>query len=84
MTLSRNPADHRSESPGDQVRTRIRCREQGVDVEVSVRSDQDGVRRLSVTCDVAAADGKGMEQVTFILENGLPAAPRKSGRSRRR
>jgi hypothetical protein len=84
MTLFRNPADYRDEFPGDRVRTRIICPEQGVDVEVMVRGDQDGVRRVSVTCEVASGDGRKTEQVTFTFENGLRPAPRKSVRTRRR
>jgi hypothetical protein len=84
MTLFRNPADHRDEFPGELVRTRITCPKQGVDLEVTVRGDQDGVRRVSLTCDVAAANGKGTEEVTFTFENGLPPAPRKAARPRRR
>jgi hypothetical protein len=77
MTLFRNPADYRDEFPGDRVRTRIICPEQGVDVEVMVR-------RVSVTCEVASGDGRKTEQVTFTFENGLRPAPRKSVRTRRR
>lgn len=80
MTLFRNPAECREECPGDRVRTRIRCEEQGVDFEVSVRGNAECVRRLSLTCEVPAIDGKGVEEVTFIVESGLPEPPRSRGR----
>lgn len=90
MTLFRNPARCRERDPGDRIRTRITCSEQDVDVEVSVRGSGEGVCRVSVTCEVPSPDGPGKEEVTFIVQDGLPARstdgarrPR-SGRHRRR
>lgn len=73
MTLFRNPAERGERRPGDRVRTRISCPEQGVDVEVVVNGDQEGVCRVTVTCEVPAVAGKGTEEVTFTLEDGLPS-----------
>jgi hypothetical protein len=55
------------------VRTRIECPEQGVDVEVAVLPTGDDVSRVTVTCVVPAVGGVGSEEVTFILEDGLPS-----------
>jgi hypothetical protein len=71
MTLFRNPSACRERSPGNLVRTRITCPEQGVDLEVTVRDGDGAACRLSVTCQVPAADGSGSEEVTFTMEDGL-------------
>ena len=83
MILFRNPAETRIECPGDQVRTRITCAAQDLDFEVTVRGDYEGVRRVTLTCEVASHDGRGREEVTFTLENGLPAVPRRAVRTKR-
>lgn len=72
MTLFKNPAERSERSPGDRVRTHIACPEQGVDVRVMVVSGEEGVSRVTVTCEVPAVDREGSEEVTFILEDGLP------------
>lgn len=75
MTLFRNPARCRERPPGSKVRTRITCPEQDVDVEVVIRDKQRGVCRVTVSCEVPAADGKGAEEVVFTLEDELPGSP---------
>jgi hypothetical protein len=72
MTLFRNPCESRERSPGDRVRTRISSPEQGVEVEVLVKGVACGVQRVTLTCQVPEAGGSGKEEVTFILEDGLP------------
>lgn len=71
MTLFRNPAERGERRPGDRVRTGISCPEQGIDVEVVVNGDRERVSRVTVTCEVPALEGKGTEEVTFTLKNGL-------------
>ena len=71
MTLFRNPAKGQEEELGNRVRTRIECPEQGVDIEVTVRGRQDPVRRVCVTFSVPKGSGKGTEEVTLTLEDGL-------------
>jgi hypothetical protein len=73
MTLFRNPCESRERSPGDRVRTRISSPEQGVEVEVLVNGVACGVQRVTLTCQVPEVDGPGKEEVTFILEDGLPS-----------
>ncbi len=80
MTLFRNPRETRARGPGSRVRTRITCPEQGVDVEVVVRCSGRTVQRVTVTCEVpspeetpaTAREAKQTEEISFILENGLP------------
>ena len=72
MILFRNPSERSEGRPGDRVRTRIHCPEQGVDLEVAVSPARDEVCRVTVTCTVPAVEGFGSEEVTFILEDGLP------------
>jgi hypothetical protein len=74
MTLFRNPSLTRERDPGSQVRTRITCSRQKVDVEVVVRCGGDGVCRVSVACEVDSPDGDGREEIVFILEDGLGEA----------
>ncbi len=71
MTLFRNPLEAPEQAPGDRVRTRITCEAQGVDVEVSLRANGGEASRATVSCYVPKVDGKGEEEITFILENGL-------------
>lgn len=71
MTLFRNPLARQEAAPGEQVRTRITCAEQGVDVEVSVRCRDRDICRIVVSCEVPGSGGKGTEEVAFVLENGL-------------
>ncbi len=75
MTLFRNPAEFQERAPGSQVRTRITCPEQEVDLEVTVRGDQARVSRCTVTCRVPSEEGTGTDEITFTLENNLPSAP---------
>lgn len=51
-TLFRNPQETRARVPGTQVRTRITCPEQGVDVEVVVRCSRRAIQRVTVACEV--------------------------------
>jgi len=73
MTLFRNPARRKETRPGERVRTRITCPEQGVEVEVVVNGNPGAVPRVTVTCEVPAIGKDGREEVTFTLEDGLPA-----------
>ncbi|TVP77691.1 MAG: hypothetical protein EA352_03175 [Gemmatimonadales bacterium] len=76
MTLFRNPATCREQPPGQHVRTRITCLEQGIDVEVSVRCSGESVQRVTLLCQVPATQGgPTSEEVAFVVENGLPPAP---------
>lgn len=72
MTLFRNPCEVREGRPGDRVRTRIVSAEQGVDVEVALRGHDCGIQRVTFTCRVPRAGGRGTEEVTFTVEDGLP------------
>ncbi len=72
MTLFRNPASRRERDPGTQIRTRITCQRQDLDVEVAVRCDQGGVCRVAVACEVPSPDDTGTEELVFTFENGLP------------
>lgn len=71
MTLFRNPLGRCERTPGDRARTRITCPDQGVDMEVVVGTER--VSRLSVRCVVPKPRGKGEEEITFIVECGLPS-----------
>jgi hypothetical protein len=73
MTLFRNPVERSGGKGAGRVRTRIECPEQGVDFEVAVLRTGGGVSRVTVTCVVPAVSGAGSEDVTFILEDGLPS-----------
>ena len=73
MTLFRNPMRCATGRPGRLVRTRIICVEQGLDVEITVDGEQDGVCRVCVTCEVPSVAGVGTEELTFTMEDGLPA-----------
>ncbi len=75
-TLFRNPSDRWERRPGDQVRTRITCPDQDVDLEVVVRCDRRSVARVVVACFVSGPHGE-TEEVQFTLEEGLapPRAP---------
>lgn len=70
-TLFRNPHGHREADPGDRVRTQIRSRAQGLDVEVSVHDPREQVRRIRVSCMVDTSQG-GQEEVEFVIEGALP------------
>ena len=67
MTLFRNPVERSVRRSGDRVRTRVTCPEQGVDVEVVVNGDREGVSRVTVSCEVPSADGKGVEDSDLHL-----------------
>ena len=73
MTLFRNPVERCAGKGTGRVRTRIECPEQGVDVEVAVLRTGDDVSCVTVTCVVPAVSGVGSEEVTFVLEDGLPS-----------
>ena len=81
MALFRNPAERAEATPGDQVRTRIICAEQGLDVEVFFRANGTGVRQVQVQVEVPAARGAGggSENVVFTLDHDLPEPPRLGG-----
>lgn len=70
-TLFKNPADRPEAEPGDRVRTRITCPDQGLDVEVAVEDVRGAVARVRVACRVAGAEGD-TEEVEFTLEGFLP------------
>jgi len=72
MILFRNPAERGEREPGDQVRTRVRCPDQDLDVQVTVADSCGHVRRVRVACAVPSADGDGEEEVVLTFENGLP------------
>ncbi len=73
MTLFRNPQEHRERSPGPRIRTRIRCPEQELDLEVVVADGDRAVHRVQVACTVpGAAEGAQEEEVVFTFENALP------------
>ncbi len=74
MILLRNPARKRERAPGDKVRTRISCEDQGLEVEIVVNGGSGSVGRVTLTCDVPKVDGDGTEALTFTLVNGLPAS----------
>lgn len=75
MILFRNPVRHRMRSPGDRIRTRIQCPDQGVDLEVVLHDPHGRTHRAQVSCWVPNPDGPGEEEVVFTLEDGLPPAP---------
>ena len=75
MTLFRNPSNRARADPGARVRTTITSPEQGLDVEVVIQNDHRRVKRVSVSCEVPAADGNGEEEVVFTIENRLPPPP---------
>ncbi len=79
MTLFRNPHERRAMEPGEQVRTRITCPEQGVDLEVVVRCGRRSVGRIEVSCRVPAVSGLEAEEIAFVLEDGLADPPDGSG-----
>ena len=68
MTLFRNPADRSTQHPDDLVRTRISCQEQGLEAEVVVNGGGGRTCRVTLTCVVPSGEGRGVEEVTFILE----------------
>ncbi len=70
-TLFRNPHEYREADPGDRVRTQIRSRAQGLDVEVSVFDPGEQVQRIRVSC-VVDGDRGGSEEVEFVIEGALP------------
>lgn len=69
-TLFTNP-DGAEARPGRQVRTAIRCPEQGLDVEVTLSDPKRVVRRVII--ETGPANGKpddtGDAQVQFTIEN---------------
>jgi hypothetical protein len=73
-TLFRNPTPHREMEVGGRVRTRVTCEAQGVDVELVMNGSHDGLRRVSITVAVPRAGGRGVEEVTLTLEDGLRPA----------
>lgn len=79
MTLFRNPLEEREADPGERVRTRITCPEQGIDLEVAVRCEGDRASRIVVTCLVPARARRSGEdeEISFVIEDGLPPAPRR-------
>jgi len=72
MILFRNPCEARLGHPGSRIRTRIVSSQQGLDVEIALRGQEGGVQRVTLTCHVPGVDGTELEEVTFIVEDGLP------------
>lgn len=66
MTLFRNPERPRK-SPGKQVRTRIRCDELGLDVEVVLKDPAERVVRLAVETRPAGGAAGPNQFVTLTL-----------------
>lgn len=65
MTLFRNP-DPPRKGPGKQVKTRIRCDELGLDVEVVLKDPGDQVVRVAV--ETAPPNAKGTDRsITLTL-----------------
>ena len=85
-SLFRNPSDHRCADAGERVRTSVRCDEQNIDFELSVRDPHGAVRQVTITYEIPADEaGRGgrsrkrrRERVMFTFEDGLkpPAGPR--------
>lgn len=74
MTLFRNPAGRGEVPPGEQVRTRITCLDQDLDVEVAFRAGGREVRQLQVQVAVPGygRDGGREDLVVFTLDHDLP------------
>ncbi|MEX2527783.1 MAG: hypothetical protein WEA09_09125 [Gemmatimonadota bacterium] len=74
MTLFRNPAGRSEAPPGEQVRTRITCQAQNLDVEVAFRGAGREVRQLQVQVGVPGngRHGSGEDLVVFTLDHDLP------------
>ena len=80
-TLFRNPCDHREADTGERVRTAVRCPEQNVDFEVSVRDPHRAVRAITITYELprpqeptgrtARGRRRKAEQIVFTFEDGL-------------
>ena len=69
-TLFKNPSSRRESLPGDRVRTRISCPEQGMDLELSVGDPNHRVQKVVVHYAVPTARG-GRDEVVLTLEDGL-------------
>lgn len=67
MTLFRNP-EPPAKSPGKQVRTRIKCEELGLDVEVILKDPAEQVVRVSV--EAAPPKAKGVDRSVTLTLNG--------------
>jgi len=67
-TLFRNPSGGREAEPGERVRTRIVSPDQAVDFEIALIDPRASVRRVRVSYEVPAADGR-IEEVEFTLES---------------
>ncbi|MEX2466291.1 MAG: hypothetical protein WD995_05240 [Gemmatimonadota bacterium] len=66
-TLFRNPEDPEAE-PGERVRTRVISEDQALDFEVALIDPRAAVRRVRVTYELPAADGR-TEEVEFTFES---------------
>lgn len=71
MTLFRNP-DRPRKSPGKQVRTRVRCEELGIDVEVVVKDAGQQVVRVSVETVPPKARGADRFVTLTLNAHGEP------------
>lgn len=67
-TLFRNPRAHPAAEPGDRIRTRISSTDGGVDFEIALTDPRSAVKRVRVTYEVPAPNGRP-EEVEFTLES---------------
>jgi hypothetical protein len=72
QTLFRNPLPQREADPGDQLRIRIRCAAQGVDLALTITSDPRRCQRLVADVQVVGAPGVQADILNFVVEGGLP------------
>lgn len=66
-TLFKNPARTRERPEGGLVRTRIRCREQDLSVEIVFRAPSDQVGEVAVHWRGAGGVDPPMDRVSFTL-----------------
>lgn len=74
-TLFKNPAERAEAEPGEKVRTRIVCRDQGLDFELALIDPSSSVTRIRVAYAVPVEGGLREEEVEFTLEGDLPPPP---------
>lgn len=72
QTLFRNPLPQREAEPGDQLRIRIRCAVQSVDLALTLTTDPACCQRLVADVQVAKAPGVPADVLSFVVEGGLP------------
>jgi len=69
-TLFKNPSPRQQAPPGDRIRTRISCPEQGMDLEMSVGDPNLRVRKVVVHYAVPTRGGRE-DEVVLTMEDGL-------------